>query len=121
MTIYATLKNYCGGGNNACTKFKYADTTNYASNQDSMENFTFELTPEKKCDGGPYMYTSDPERQKLCSQFSKKDLALYQCCNGYHGRPAWKGMATNGTLSDSSWKNPSCRDIDPTYNDPRVL
>lgn len=102
----------------------------YFITQLKSEGFYFELTPEKKCDGGPYMYSSDPQRQALCSKFSKADLARYQCSYGnpeltgrmlYHGRPVWWGGAGNGTLSNANWQNPSCSSIDPKYNDPQVL
>jgi hypothetical protein len=53
----------------------------------SKDNFLFEVTPEKRCDGGSYMYSSDPELQKLCGQFSNKDLSNYECSHGYTGRP----------------------------------
>jgi hypothetical protein len=83
----------------------------------SRDNFMFEVTPEKKCDGGAYMYSSDPERQKLCAQFSKDDLRKYECSPGeYHGRPVWRqgvlsqnGNAIgNGTLSNANWQNTTC-------------
>ena len=53
----------------------------------SKDNFLFEVTPEKLCDGGPYMYSSDPYLQQLCGQFSNKDLKRYECSHGYTGRP----------------------------------
>ena len=75
----------------------------------SKDNFIFQLTPEKKCDGGPYMYSSDPERKELCSKFSEQDLSKYECPAGlYHGRPVWWNGATNGTLSNADWKNDTC-------------
>lgn len=96
----------------------------------TTEGFFFELTPEKKCDGGPYMYSSDPQKQALCSKFSKGDLARYECSYGnpdltgrmlYHGRPVWWEGAGNGTLSNAKWENPSCGDINPDQKDPQVL
>ena len=53
----------------------------------SKDNFLFEVTPEKRCDGGPYMYSSNPELQKLCGEFSQNDLNRFECSNGYIGRP----------------------------------
>ena len=82
------------------------------------ENFHFELTPEKRCDGGQYMYSSDPARQALCSQFSAADLSRYECGPGYIGRPIWRGGAGNGTLSNANWKNESCNQIDDSVKDP---
>ena len=52
------------------------------------EKFHFEVSPEKLCDGGEYLRTSSPEKQKLCAQFSADQLANYECKPGeYHGRP----------------------------------
>ena len=85
------------------------------------EGFFFELTPEKKCDGGPYMYSSDPERQALCAQFSQSDLSRYNCGPGFEGRPIWRGGAGNGTLSNANWKNESCNKINNPLPDPQVL
>ena len=56
---------------------------------DTQDNFHFELTPQKKCDGGKYMYTSDPEKQKLCASFTPDELSMYECSPGFHGRPVW--------------------------------
>lgn len=75
------------------------------------ESFTFELTPEKKCDGGPYMYSSDPERQKLCAKFTRADLAQYECPAGYNGRHVRRADVGNGTLSNTEWKNPKCTGV----------
>jgi hypothetical protein len=89
--------------------------------QNLNENFHFELTPEKRCDGGEYMRSSDPARQALCSQFSAADLSRYECGPGYIGRPIWRGGAGNGTLSNANWKNESCNQIDDSVRDPQVL
>ena len=51
------------------------------------EPFHFEVTPEKRCDGGPYMRSSSPELQELCKQFSPEDLKEYECDVGFIGRP----------------------------------
>ena len=53
----------------------------------SIDNFHFEVTPEKLCDNGPYMWTSNKELGKFCSQFSPQDMSNYECSHGYHGRP----------------------------------
>lgn len=81
------------------------------------DSFFFELTPEKKCDGGPYMYSSDPEKQKLCSQFSQEDLSKYSCCPGFHGRPVWFERSDE---SNKDWANTMC---DNGFNNdyPKVL
>lgn len=66
------------------------------------ENFTFELTPEKHCYGGPYMWSSDPQLKKFCNQFSEQDMSQYECPNGYVGAPVrWNFQP----LSDGNWQN----------------
>jgi hypothetical protein len=85
---------------------------------DNGEGFHFELTPEKKCDGGPYMYSSDPERQKLCSQFSPEDLSKYECCPGFHGRPVWWNRDSE---SNDNWSNQMCNGNFKDFSDPHVL
>lgn len=73
---------------------------------DTKDNFHFELTPQKKCDGGNYMYTSDPEKQKLCSSFTPEELSMYQCPNGaFHGRPVWWNRTNE---SNANWQNTMC-------------
>ena len=85
---------------------------------DVKDNFHFEVTPEKLCDGGPYMYSSNPEIKKLCDSFSNQDLAKYSCCPGFHGRPVW-WERTNDT--DADWNNPICKGNFKNYDDPKVL
>jgi len=85
---------------------------------DIKDNFHFEVTPEKLCDGGPYMYSSNPEIKKLCDSFSNEDLAKYSCCPGFHGRPVW-WERTNDT--DDLWNNQMCKGNFNNYDDPKVL
>ena len=89
--------------------------------KDIKDNFYFELTPEKKCDGGPYMWSSDPEKAALCSKFSKADLARYECQNGFIGRPIWRQGAGNMPLSNDNWENTTCNQIGKDLPDPQVL
>ena len=89
--------------------------------KDIKDNFYFELTPEKQCDGGPYMWSSSPEKQALCSKFSKADLARYECPNGFIGRPIWRQGAGNIPLSDDNWQNTTCKQIGKDLPDPQVL
>ena len=84
----------------------------------SREGFLFELTPQKQCDGGPYMYSSNPQKQALCSQFSKKDLSRYECGPGFDGRPVWWNYSPE---SNSEWKNGRCSQIGIPPTDPQVL
>lgn len=86
--------------------------------QYSKDGFFFELTPEKNCDGGPYMYSSDPEKQKYCSQFTPEQIAQYNCTAGFHGRPVhWE----RNDMSDSDWTNRICDGNFNEYTDPQVL
>ena len=88
----------------------------------SQDNFFFELTPEKYCEGGPYMWSSNPEKQKFCSKFSKADMAKYECPSGFVGAPIWRGGAGNQPAeSNDQWKNTRCSTISKDYNDPQVL
>ena len=90
--------------------------------KDIKDNFHFELTPEKRCDNGPYMWSSNPEKQALCSKFSKADLARYECPAGlYNGRPIWRQGAGNIPLSDDNWQNTTCKQIGDNLPDPQVL
>ena len=84
----------------------------------TKDDFFFQVTPEKQCDGGPYMYSSNPEKQKLCSKFSKQDLAQYSCPSGFYGRPVhWQ----RNDMSDSHWNNTMCDGNFKDYKDPMVL
>ena len=88
----------------------------------SKDNFFFELTPQKYCEGGPYMWSSNPEKQKFCSQFSKADMARYECPVGFHGAPIWReGQGNQPPESNDQWKNTRCAAISNDYNDPQVL
>jgi hypothetical protein len=90
----------------------------YLTKQYQKDNFRFELTPEKHCDGGPYMYSSDPVKKAYCSQFTPSQLAEYQCCKGFHGRPVhWNRT----DMSDSKWENKMCDSNFNDYSDPKVL
>lgn len=83
----------------------------------TKDDFFFEVTPEKLCGGGKYMRTSDPELQKMCSKFSKKQLDEFNCPVGFHGRPV---NYQYSNMSDSNWENTICDNCNE-YEDPRVL
>lgn len=85
---------------------------------ETSEGFLFELTPQKQCDGGPYMYSSNPAKQALCSKFTPKDLSRYECSRGYVGRPVWWDYSAE---SNSDWKNGRCDKIGVPQSDPQVL
>jgi hypothetical protein len=74
-------------------------------NVSSKDNFTFELTPEKRCEGGPYMYSDDPEKLAFCSQFSPEDMSRFSCGVGFHGAPV---TFKRDDMSDSKWENHMC-------------
>ena len=90
----------------------------YFLTKDIKDDFHFELTPEKRCEGGPYLWSSNPEKAALCSKFSKADLARYECSNGFIGRPIWRQGAGNMPLSDANWQNTTCDQIGKDLPDP---
>ena len=78
----------------------------------NTENFEFELTPEKTCDGGAYLHQSNKMCQKLWNTpEGRRDLANYNCINGYcngsqglyNGRPL--NMGYRQDLSNDKWEN----------------
>lgn len=68
----------------------------------TKDNFHFEVTPEKLCQGGPYMYSSNPEKLKYCQSLSPDDYYRYNCPCGYSGRPV---VYEYTPLSDDKWQN----------------
>ena len=89
---------------------------------DNKDGFYFQLTPEKHCTGGNYMYSSDPQRKAFCAQFDKSDMARYECGPGFHGAPVWReGQGNQPPESNADWKNTRADNISDTYNDPQVL
>lgn len=77
-----------------------------------IDQFVFEVTPAKLCDGGPYMWSSNPELQKFCSSVSEKDIKSVSCPIGYHGRPVHFNYTPE---SNSKWENSRC-DGEPKFN-----
>lgn len=72
------------------------------------DDFTFEVTPAKRCAGGPYMYSSNPELQKLCKNISPDEIAQYSCNPGFIGAPVhWNRTS----MSDSHWENKMCDEL----------
>jgi hypothetical protein len=53
------------------------------------DGFNFEVTPAKKCQGGPYMWSSaSKELQDYCNKLEKKEYDKVNCGNrGFIGRP----------------------------------
>lgn len=86
--------------------------------KDCKDTFDFEVTPAKLCDGGPYMYSSNPERQELCSHITNSQLAQVSCGPGFVGRPV-KWDHTN--MSNDKWENNMCDPKGWNANSPCVL
>lgn len=88
----------------------------------SKDNFHFEVTPEKMCDGGWYMWTSNPRKMAYCSSLPEAQRTMYTCSEQgipglYMGRPLWY---ENTPLSDDKWENPiKCNE--PNNGEPSVL
>ena len=79
----------------------------------SGENFHFEVTKPKLCQGGAYMYSSgDPELKQYCDNLlsTKDGLADYSSVNcglGYEGRPV---HFERTPMSDAKWENPMAKE-----------
>lgn len=88
--------------------FKAGNITN------SSENFHFQVTPEKLCQGGPYMISSAPkEVQDYCYKLwstpeGRCDYAKFNCTGpGYVGRPL---HFERTPMSNDMWQNSMCDD-----------
>lgn len=58
----------------------------------SIDNFTFEVTPAKRCEGWPYMTQSGPYKEYcdklMSSEEGRKEFVSMNCCSGmFNGRP----------------------------------
>lgn len=71
----------------------------------TRDNFTFEVSPAKQCCLGPYMTTSNPEKEKMCSKVTKDEKSKSCCSRGYNGRPI---SFEYTPLSNSNWENERC-------------
>jgi hypothetical protein len=79
------------------------------------ENFHFQLSPGKSCQGGAYMNQGDSPRAKMCRSMmmtpeGQEDINRYKCNKGFIGMP--KGTGVHGFNfspdSNSNWKNERC-------------
>ena len=75
------------------------------------EKFHFEVTPEKLCMGGPYMWKGDSEKSKFCRELGSttagmEDIHSYECGPGFVGMPRRKFDYT--PLSNDNWENIQC-------------
>ena len=83
------------------------------SDQKSKDNFNFEVTPEKLCDGGPYMWSE--KNAKMCSELSNDKYYKYNCQGGlYNGRPV---NFEYTPLSDDEWENSRCTGNNDDFTD----
>lgn len=57
------------------------NVTNVAECKDG---FQFEVSPVKKCCGGPYMYSSNPELQEFCDKVTPEQKSQMCCGVGFH-------------------------------------
>lgn len=79
----------------------------------NTENFHFEVTPAKMCDGGWYMWTSNPAKMKYCSSLTPEERTKYTCSEKsqlqglYYGRPVFFEYTP---MSDNNWENPILQD-----------
>lgn len=90
------------------------------------DNFRFEVTPAKLCEGWPYMQSSaSPELQKYCAGLmstpeGQSQIARVSCngsgCSGFVGRPV-EFEHTPG--SNDKWENERCDHI--SLDAPAVL
>ena len=47
----------------------------------------FEVNPVKKCCGGPYMYSSNPQLKAFCDKVTPEQKKQTCCGYGFHGHP----------------------------------
>jgi hypothetical protein len=75
------------------------------------DGFHFEVTPAKKCQGFPYMQSSDPELLNYCGKLlstprGRREYDMVNCRNpGYLGRPV---TFDRTSMSNDMWENEMC-------------
>lgn len=87
------------------------------------ERFHFELPLSKKCQGFPYMQSSDPKLSQQCAEMlstaqGRHDYAQVNCGTGFNGRPV---KFDRTAMSNHMWENELCNPPHAQYNSPRVL
>lgn len=80
----------------------------YALKLDTKDNFTFEVSPGKRCLGGEYMRSSNPELQKFCSELPPEEIKRYQCPYSTTGYPIY---LNRDEMSDAKWENNMCKNL----------
>ena len=92
----------------------------------SKEKFHFELTPEKKCAGGPYMHQNNEECQKMwSSEEGLEKLSRFNCFNCMDGSNnktgLYKGLPRNNIslceMSSGDWQNNCYTDDSDDFNE----
>lgn len=84
----------------------------------NQDNFRFEVTPAKRCEGGAYMTQSGPDHE-MCKNLlntpkGQNKYDMFNCSGEYNGRPLNFGPLT--TLSNDKWENTSCDKPQTTNN-----
>ena len=69
------------------------------------QSFHFEVSPLKRCCGGPYMYTGDAELGKFCASMTGCQKQNNCCGKGFVGAPKRFEYTPE---SNSEWKNERC-------------
>jgi len=88
------------------------------------ESFHFELPLSKRCEGFPYMQSSNPKLLKKCADMlstsqGRHDYAQVNCGTaGFNGRPVHYNYTPE---SNAMWENERCNPPHPQYNNPCVL
>lgn len=96
--------NNCSTNSNSA--YTPINLTSSVQQKQEIENSPlFEVTPSKKCEGGPYTYSSNDEIQKICSDISQDEINKVSCQPGYNGRPIHFEFTP---LSDDKWTNKRC-------------
>ena len=87
------------------------------------DNFHFEVTPAKRCDGGPYLTQSGPDH-KMCEELlstekGRQEYNTYNCPGGLcYGRPLNMEITS---ASNALYENTMCRPPILQEGQPQVL
>jgi hypothetical protein len=84
--------------------------TRYRTLGNQYGNPLFSPCINKRCAGGPYMYTNNPYLQAACKTLTGHDLAQTACGKAFHGKPIHFEYST---LSNGAWSNTLCNTITP--------
>ena len=95
----------------------------YSTSKVNQDNFHFEVTPEKRCDGGEYLHQSGPTaeycKKLLSSPEGIREFSEYSCLNpAFVGRPVHFEYTPE---SDAEWQDPRCNPPILQKDRPQVL